>query len=88
MNHLGYGFHNGYYFNIVKTMLWKSALNFLWFLLLIIPGIVKSYAYRMVPYILSDNPNIEYSRAIELSVKMTDDEKLNMRVFVPMKNLN
>jgi uncharacterized membrane protein len=81
MNYLGYGFGNGYYFNIVKTMLWKSVLTFLWFLLLIIPGIIKSYAYRMVPYILSDNPNIEYNRALELSVKMTDGEKMNMWVL-------
>jgi uncharacterized membrane protein len=81
MNHLGYGFRNGYYFNIVKTMLYKSVLTFLWFLLLIIPGIIKSYAYRMVPYILSDNPNMEYNRALELSVKMTDGEKLNMWVL-------
>lgn len=35
------------------------------------PGIVKYYSYKMVPYILADNPNIEYSRAIELSMQMT-----------------
>jgi hypothetical protein len=81
MNYLGYGFGNGWYLNIVKTMLWRGILTFLWFLLLIVPGIIKTYAYRMVPYILSDNPNIDYHRALELSVKMTDGEKMDMWIL-------
>ena len=52
-------------------MLLRAFYNFLWTLLFIIPGIIKSYAYRMVPYILSDNPTIGYKRAIELSNDMT-----------------
>ena len=28
---------------------------FLWGLLFVIPGIVKSYEYKMVPYILAEN---------------------------------
>lgn len=81
LNYLGYGFGFGRYFNIIKTMLWRSIVTFLWFLLLIIPGIIKTYAYRMVPYILSDNPNIDYKRALELSDKMTDGEKLDMWIL-------
>lgn len=81
MSNLGYGFNRDRYKGIVLTMLWRGFLNFLWFLLLIIPGIVKGYAYRMVPYILADNPNIGYNRAIELSVQMTDGEKFNMFVL-------
>ena len=81
MNYLGYSFGKEKYLDIIKTMLWRSILNFLWFLLFIIPGIVKSYAYRMVPYILSDNPNIGYKRAVELSNKMTDGEKMDMWIL-------
>lgn len=81
LNYLGYGFGLGRYLNIIKTMLWRSIVTFLWFLLLIIPGITKTYAYRMVPYILSDNPNIDYKRALELSDKMTDGEKLDMWIL-------
>ena len=81
MNYLGYSFAKGKYLEIVKTMLWRSFLNFLWFLLLIIPGIVKAYAYSMVPYILSDNPSIGCDRAIELSVKMTKGEKIDMWIL-------
>lgn len=81
MNNLAYGFKNGRYKNIVMTMLWRAVLNFLWYLLLIIPGIIKSYAYRMVPYILSDNPNIGYKRAVELSNKMTNGQKMSMFIL-------
>ncbi|MFW5787658.1 MAG: DUF975 family protein, partial [Halanaerobiales bacterium] len=34
--------------------------------------------YKMVPYILADNPDIGASRAIELSNSMTDGEKWEM----------
>ena len=81
LGYLGYSFNGSRYLNIVKTMFYKGLLLFLWFLLLIIPGIIKSYAYAMVPYILADNPQIGYKRAIELSNKMTDGEKLNMFIL-------
>ena len=81
MSYIGYGFGKERYLNIIKTMLWRSILNFLCCLLLIIPGIVKAYAYIMVPYILADNPNIGYKRAVELSNKMTEGEKVDMWVL-------
>lgn len=80
MNNLGYAFGNGRYVPIVKTMFWKGLLNFLWYLLFIIPGIVKLYAYGQVPFILSDNPVIGYRRAVQLSNHMTRGHKL--RIFV------
>jgi uncharacterized membrane protein len=78
MNYLGSVFNGKQYMDVVKAMLWKALFNFLWFLLFIIPGIVKIYAYRMVPYILADNPNIGYRRALELSKSMTDGHKGDM----------
>jgi hypothetical protein len=81
MGYLGYAFKSERYVDIVKTMLYKGVLNFLWYLLLIIPGIVKSYAYSMVPYILADNPNIGHSRAVELSMQMTEGHKFNIFVL-------
>lgn len=62
-------------------MFWRGFLNFLWYLLLIIPGIVKSYAYRMVPYILGDNPHIGTERAVALSEQMTQGHKFNIFVL-------
>lgn len=78
LNHLGYAFNKTKYMDIVKTMFWRGFLNFLWFLLLIIPGIIALYAYRMVPYILADNPSIGYKRAVQLSTHMTDGHKFHI----------
>jgi hypothetical protein len=81
LNYLGYSFKKDRYKNIILTMFMRSLYNFLWFLLFIIPGIMKYYAYRMVPYILTDNPNIGYNRAIELSNQMTRGSKFKMWVL-------
>ena len=51
------GFRSGYG-NTVAAMVVTSLYVFFWSLLLLIPGIYKSYQYFMVPYILSDNPHI------------------------------
>jgi uncharacterized membrane protein len=76
-----FGFDQKNYMGIVKTMFVTGILIFLWTLLLIIPGIIKAYAYRMVPYILADNPNIGVRKAIELSNEMTMGHKFDMFVL-------
>lgn len=81
MNELGFGFRKPYYFNIISTMLWRAWKVFLWLLLLVIPGIIKTFAYRMVPYILADNPGIPFKRAVELSDDMTKGHKWAMWVL-------
>jgi len=81
MSYLGYAFKKDRYWDVVKSMLYRGVLTFLWFLLLIIPGIIKSYAYSMVPYILADNSNIGYQRALELSNNMTEGHKFDMFVL-------
>lgn len=81
MNYLGYVFNKTRYMDVVKAMLWRALFNFLWFLLLFIPGIIKAYSYRMVPYILADNPNIGYRRALKLSMQMTSGHKFKILVL-------
>lgn len=81
LNNLGFSFRDNRYIDIVKTMLWRGIVTFLWFLLLIIPGIIMSYAYSMVPYLLGDNPRIGHKRALELSNKMTDGHKFDIFVL-------
>lgn len=76
-----FSFDQENYMQIVKTMLLKNIFIFLWSLLLIIPGIIKSYAYSMVPYILADNPNIGVKKAIALSNEMTMGHKFDMFVL-------
>ncbi len=78
---LGYGFKNKRYWDILLTLLVRDIFLIGWFLLLIIPGIIKSYSYRMTTYILAENPNIGRTRAIELSKEMTRGEKLDIFVL-------
>lgn len=76
-----FAFEGQNYNGIIPTMLLRGVFTLLWLLLLIIPGIIKSYAYSMVPYILGDNPNIGAKRAIELSNEMTYGHKFDMFVL-------
>jgi uncharacterized membrane protein len=77
---LFYAFHRGQYGNAVKATAWRVLFTFLWTLLFIIPGIVKCYAYSMIPYIMADNPKMEYKRAMTLSMAMTKGHK--WKIFV------
>lgn len=81
LNYICYAFKKGWYSNIVKTMFFRSLYTFFWTLLFIIPGIVKSYAYSMVPYILAENPQMDSDQAIKLSMQMTKGEKFKMLVL-------
>lgn len=72
-----YGFRNGRYGNVVLTLFLRGLFTGLWSLLFIIPGIIKSYEYRMIPYILSENPGISYKKAFEISKQMMDGQKMN-----------
>lgn len=73
--YFSFAFDSFNYKGIIATMVLRDIYNFLWSLLLIIPGIIKSYSYRMVPYILTDNPNMGADDAITLSRKMMDGNK-------------
>ena len=47
----------------------------LWSLLLVVPGIVKLYSYRMVPYILAEHPELSANEVITRSRKMMNGNK-------------
>jgi Predicted integral membrane protein len=69
------------YLNIVKGMAWQLLFSVLWSLLFLIPGIIKCYSYSMMPFILADNPEIGYRRALELSIQMTKGYKWHIFVL-------
>ena len=75
-----YAFDSGNYLEIVKTMFLRDIFTFLWTLLFIIPGIVKSYEYRMIPYLLADDPTMTKDRAFAESRAMMRGNK--WRAFV------
>ena len=70
-----FGFSNGNYMNCVKILFLRDLYLVGWTLLFIIPGIVKSLEYMMIPYLLADNPNLDRKRAFELSRAMMDGHK-------------
>ena len=68
------------YKNIAKTMFYRDLYTFLWSLLFIIPGVVKAYEYRMIPYLLAENPEMSKEEAFAISKQMMDGQK--WRTFV------
>ncbi len=74
-------FNSREYLPIVKTQFLRGFYNFLWTLLLIIPGIIKSYEYRFVPYILSEEPDLSSNEVITQSIEMTNGHKMDMFVL-------
>ena len=70
-------FSNNYMHN-VKVFFVRDLNIMLYTLLLIVPGIIKSYEYLFVDYILKDQPDITPDEALALSSKMTDGLKWEM----------
>ena len=79
VGNIGYAFDNNYK-NITKTMFFRDLFTVLWTLLFIIPGIVKSYEYQMIPYLLADNPQMTKEQAFAESKRMMNGQK--WRAFV------
>jgi uncharacterized membrane protein len=69
------------YGRAIGVPLLMAVYIFLWTLLLIIPGIVKAYSYRMVPYILRDNPELSATEVITASRQLMDGNKWQTFVF-------
>ena len=71
---IGFGFTPDYWRN-VKTLFLRDLFRFLWGLLLIVPGIIKRYSYRMAPYILADHPELSGTEVLTLSRQMMNGHK-------------
>ena len=61
--------------------LWMYLFTFLWSLLFIIPGIIKSFSYAMTTYILADCPNVCARDALKLSMRIMNGHKGELFVF-------
>lgn len=79
IGNVGFAFDNNYK-NITKTMFFRDLYTILWTLLFIIPGIVKSYEYQMIPYLLAENPQMSREQAFAESKRMMSGQK--WRAFV------
>jgi uncharacterized membrane protein len=62
----------------IKAQFFMGLFVSLWLLLLIIPGIVKTYAYSMTFFILAENKGMPVLEAITLSRKMMNGHKMDL----------
>lgn len=69
------------YLPVVAANFLRSLYTFLWSLLFVVPGIVKSYAYSMTDYIIYENPNLSANQAITLSRELTRGAKWELFVL-------
>ena len=64
-----------HYGNTLVLGLLTTLYTFLWSLLFIIPGIIKSLGYFAAPYILAEHPEIKASEALRMSEEMMKGHK-------------
>lgn len=77
---IGRAFSPGWINNVVALLLRDIFLAF-WFFLFIIPGFVKRYSYRMVPFIIAEYPQMSATEAITRSRQLMDGHKWNTFVM-------
>ncbi|MDD6037599.1 MAG: DUF975 family protein [bacterium] len=76
LSNIAFAFQNGYT-NIAAAIFLRDISIVLWSLLLVIPGIIKMYEYRMIPYILAEDPYLTFTEARDRSSIMMQGEKMN-----------
>ena len=65
----------GGYGHTFITLLLRDIFLGLWTCLFVIPGLIKIYSYRMVPYIIKDNPELSATEVITKSREMMNGNK-------------
>jgi uncharacterized membrane protein len=63
------------YLRNIGTMLLVNIKTVLWSLLFVIPGIIKTYEYAIIPYILADDPKISSKEAFKKARQMMKGNK-------------
>lgn len=67
--------------NTTISRLLRGVYSFLWMLLLIIPGIVATYRYRMTDFLLAENPTLAPDEAITRSKELMDGHKFDLFIL-------
>lgn len=71
--------HN--YLATVKVIFFRDLFIVLWSLLFLVPGIVKAYEYRMIPYLLAEDPTMTKDQAFAESKRLMTGQKWNTFVL-------
>lgn len=69
------GFRN--YINTFVTLLLRDLYVALFSFLLVVPGIMKAYSYRLVPYIITDEPELSSSEVLRRSEQMMRGHRMD-----------
>lgn len=77
INDLMIGFQDDNFLRGLVGYLMQLVFVFLWSLLLVIPGIIKSIAYSQMFYIMADDPEIDPTDAMKKSIKLMDGHKMD-----------
>lgn len=70
------GFRN--YIKVWATMALQNLYIALWSLLLLVPGIIKTYSYSMTYFVMKDNPSLCYDAAIRESMSLMKGHKMQL----------
>ncbi len=65
----------------ILASLWRGLWIYLWTLLFIIPGIVKSYAYSMQLFLITEYQNLSILDALKISMKITNGHKWDLFIL-------
>ncbi len=77
---VGFSYKNNY-LNAVSGIFLRDLFTLLGFILFVIPGIILGYSYRLVPYILADDPNIKGIDALRQSRQMMSGHKFEAFIY-------
>lgn len=69
------GFVNGQLLRTTLLLLLRGIFIFLWSLLFVIPGIIKSYAYRLAFYVAADRPELSPTECLAESARLMRGHK-------------
>lgn len=75
---VGDGFKNNNFIETLLLYVMQSIFLFLWTLLFIIPGLIKSYSYSMAFYLKVDHPEYSWNDAITESRKLMNGHKWDL----------
>jgi hypothetical protein len=70
----------GFFLKIILLEVLEGIFIFLWSLLLVFPGIIAAYRYRMALYILVDNPELSARQCLRKSKEMMKGHKWELFV--------
>lgn len=81
INKLFSGFNSKEYIPIVKAQALAYISIILWTFLLIVPGIIKAYQYRYVPYLLAEDASLQAGEVLKRSKAMTMGHKWDIFIL-------